>query len=61
MEDSGGIVFIAARTIVNNGTIRSQRAGGAGGDGFGNGDSAGGTGPAAGTNGNDGSVIHIKV
>ena len=59
---NGGIVMIAARTITNNGTIRSH--GGDGGDG-GRGSSAspgaGGTGAANGTAGSAGSVVHVKI
>ena len=59
---NGGIIMIAARTITNNGTIRSH--GGAGGDG-GRGASgtpgAGGTGAADGQAGSAGSIVHVKI
>jgi len=59
---NGGIIMIAARTITNNGTIRSH--GGAGGDG-GRGASGspggGGTAAADGQAGSAGSVVHVKI
>jgi len=60
---AGGIVFISARVIVNNGIIRSHGgAGGAGGNGAGNAEPAvGQTAAAAGGAGNAGTVVHIEV
>jgi len=58
---SGGIVFISARTITNNGTIRSHGgAGGAGGAGTNDGESPA-TAASAGAAGAVGTIIHIKV
>jgi hypothetical protein len=53
----GGIVFISCRTIINEGTIRSN--GGDGGNGGAGGQ--GGLAAGAGTDGGAGSVIHVKI
>ena len=53
----GGIVFISCRTIINEGTIRSN--GGDGGNGGAGGQ--GGLAAGAGTSGGNGSVVHVKI
>ena len=60
---AGGIVFIACRTLINAGTIRSHGGnGGNGGNGSANGEvPVGGNTPTAGDAGSAGSVIHIQV
>ena len=59
---NGGIVMIAARTITNNGTIRSHGGdGGDGGRGSTGAPGAGGTGAANGAAGSAGSVVHVKI
>ena len=59
---NGGIIMIAARTITNNGTIRSLGGdGGDGGRGAAGAPGAGGTGPANGQAGSAGSVVHVKI